>query len=76
MEYSQDKVDDMLLALLSLTMFSEAGSTRAWKGHDWDVLDRLHAKGYISDPKSKAKSVWVSEDGVRRAQELFAKSFT
>jgi hypothetical protein len=75
MEYDHDKVDDMVLALLSLTMFSDGGSTRAWKGHDWDALDRLHAKGYISDPKSKAKSVWVSEEGVKRALEVFAKNF-
>jgi hypothetical protein len=23
---------------------------RAWKGHDREVLDRLHTAGYISDP--------------------------
>jgi len=40
---------------------------RAWKSHDWDVLDRLHAKGYISDPKGKAKSVVLSPEGLRRA---------
>ena len=51
MEYDRDKVDEMVLALLWLT---PAGDGRAWKGHDWDTLDRLHAKGYISDPKSKA----------------------
>jgi hypothetical protein len=60
MDYDQDKVDEMVLALLWLT---PAGDGRAWKGHDWDALDRLHAKGYISDPKSKAKSVVLSEEG-------------
>jgi hypothetical protein len=29
MEYSQDKVDEMVLALLCLTMFSEGGDARA-----------------------------------------------
>ncbi len=58
MEYDRDKVDEMTLALLRLTTFDEDQyGTRAWKGHDWDALDRLHAKGYISDPKNKAKSV-------------------
>lgn len=75
MDYDQDKVDDIVLALLCLTMFSEAGSTRAWKGHAWEALDRLHAKGYISDPKTKAKSVVMSEQGSKRAQELFERHF-
>jgi len=49
-------------------MFREAKATRAWKGHAWEALDRLHAKGYISDPKSKAKSVWMSDEGTQRAR--------
>jgi hypothetical protein len=28
---------------------------------DWDSLDRLHEKGYIGSPKSKAKSVTLRE---------------
>jgi len=76
MEYDQDKVDEMVLALLSLTMFEQDQSgARAWKGHDWVAMDRLHAKGYISDPKSKAKSVVVAATGVRRSRELFEKHF-
>ncbi len=75
MDYDQDKVDQTVLALLSLTMFSEAGATRAWKGHAWEVLDRLHVKGYISDPRSKAKSVCVTEEGTRYAHELFSRHF-
>jgi len=35
------------------------------------VLDRLHQKGYISDPRSKAKSVVVTEKGAKRSGELF-----
>jgi len=72
MDYDEDKVDEMVLALLWLTM---AGDGRAWKGHDWDALDRLHAKGYISDPKSKAKSVVLSEEGERLSRKLFARHF-
>jgi hypothetical protein len=72
MNYDSDKVDEMVLALLWLTRTAEG---RAWKGHDWDALDRLHAKGYISDPKSKAKSVVFSEKGAQRARELFERHF-
>lgn len=76
MDYDQDKVDEMVLALLSLTAFEEdAFGARAWKSHDWDTLDRLHAKGYISDPKSKAKSVVLSPEGLKHARELFERHF-
>ncbi len=72
MEYDRDKVDEMVLALLWLTLSAE---NRAWKGFDWDALDRLHEKGYISDPKSKAKSVILSPEGMQRARELFERHF-
>ncbi|HKI11094.1 MAG TPA: DUF6429 family protein [Candidatus Acidoferrum sp.] len=75
MEYDKDKVDESVLALLYLTMFEDKPVRRAWKSHDWDALHRLHEKGYISDPKSKAKSVVMTEEGAKRATELFEKHF-
>jgi len=71
--YEKKRVDELVLALLHLTSFKNGGIVRAWKSHDWDALDRLADKGFISDPKSKSKSVVLSEDGARRAEELFAK---
>lgn len=62
MDYDHAKVDDAALALLFLTL-GQAGADRSWKGLDWDVLDRLHAKGFIGDPRSKAKSVALTEEG-------------
>ena len=38
-------------------------------------MERLHEKGYISNPRSKAKSVVMTEEGAKRAQELFEKHF-
>ena len=76
MEYDRDKVDEVTLALLWLTSFKDPVGVRAWKGQDWETMDRLHSKGYISDPKSKAKSVVLSEDGEKRSKELFAKYFS
>jgi hypothetical protein len=73
MTYDKDHVDDLVLALLHLTSFTDHGATRAWKSHDWDALDRLCEKGFISDPKSKSKSVVLSDDGIRRSRELFSK---
>jgi hypothetical protein len=76
MEIDYDKIDDFTLALLYLvTSVSEYGS-RAWKSFDWDTLDRLHKKGYISDPNSKALSFVVSPEGLARAKGLFETLFT
>lgn len=76
-DYDRDKVDDATLALMWLVMSKERPEflARAWKGFDWDTLDRLHEKGYIDDPKSKARSVLVTEEGERRAKLLFNQLF-
>jgi hypothetical protein len=76
MDYDKDKVDQAVLALLYLTLHdvSEYGG-RAWKGLDWDALDRLHERGLISDPRSKAKSVILDPDGIRAAEDAFRKLF-
>jgi hypothetical protein len=75
MKYDENKVDETILALLYLTMFQDKSGWRAWKGQDWEAMDRLHEKGYISDPKGKAKSVIMKEEGARRAKELFETNF-
>ena len=75
MKIDYDTIDETVLALLHLTSFTEGGVTRAWKGHDWDALNRLYEKGIISNPRSKAKSVVLSDEGAKRANELFERLF-
>lgn len=75
MQINTDKIDEMVLALLYLTSFEEHGVVHAWKGHDWEVLNRLHEKGLISDPRNKAKSVILTEEGAKRSIELFKAFF-
>ena len=71
-----EKIDEAALALLYLTLHNDDGVARAWKGIDWEVLNRLYEKGLILDPKNKAKSVAVTEVGKEKAKELFTKLFT
>ena len=59
MEYDKDRVDEMILALLYLTSSRDEYATRAWKGLNWEAMDRLHKKGYIGDPKGKSPSVYA-----------------
>jgi hypothetical protein len=75
MDYDQSKVDEMTLALMFLTSFSEHSITRSWKGYDWEAMGRLHTAGLIHDPVGKAKSVVLTEEGEKRSRELFLKHF-
>lgn len=75
MDYDQDKVDETVLALLYLTTFRDEFGPRAWKSMDWGVMDRLFEKGYISNPKSKARSIALTEEGERLSKEWFFKLF-
>ena len=74
-EYDKEKVEEAVLALLHLTTFDSGSGRRAWKGQDWDALDRLYHKEYIGNPRSKAKSVPMTENGLKRSAELFQKFF-
>ena len=64
-----------MLALLWLTMFDEEFGTRAWKGYDWEHMNRLYEKGYIANPRSKNKSVVVTKEGREEAEKLFNTYF-
>ena len=72
MEIDTDRVDEAVLALLYLGLHD---GCRAWKGFDWDAMNRLHQKGFISDPVGKAKSVVFTEEGLREAERLFRELF-
>lgn len=72
MDCDDEKIDRSVLALLYLSLHD---GNRAWKSFDWDVMTRLHDKGYISDPMGKAKSVVFSDDGLAEAKRLFQELF-
>ena len=72
MNLDKEKIDEAVLALLLLGIHD---GLRAWKGFDWDSMNRLHEKGFISDPQGKARSVIFSEAGLKEAQHLLQKLF-
>lgn len=73
-EPDPDRIDQAVLALL---LHGLHGGSRAWKTFDWDALERLHARGLISNPVGRAKSVAFTEEGLEAAlhahRALFAK---
>jgi hypothetical protein len=73
MQVDNEKIDEAILALLYLTLHDRA---RAWKSFDWDAMNRLYEKGYIYDPVGKAKSVVLTEKGLKESERLFEKLFS
>lgn len=72
MKLNTNRIDEAVLALLYLGLHDHV---RAWKSFDWDAMSRLHEKGYITDPVSKAKSVTFTEQGLHESQRLLTVLF-
>ena len=72
MDLDKDKIDDTVLALLSLSLHAD---NRAWKGFDWDAMERLYAKGLISNPVGKARSVTLTDEGLQKSEHLLLELF-
>lgn len=73
LHYHESKIDDTVLALLSLTLHD---GVRAWKNHDWEAMNRLYEKGMIENPVNKAKSVILTQDGLKESERLFKELFS
>ncbi len=67
-----DKLAEVALGFLALTIHD---GFRAWKGLDWSVMNLLFERGWIEDPKGKAKSVVLTKSGLELADELLHKHF-
>ena len=74
-EIDEEKLVEIALAILWLGAHGDKLGVRAWKGMDWDLTDLLFEKGWISDPKGKAKSVVLSDNAVDLAEGFFRKHF-
>jgi hypothetical protein len=72
MDIDNDRVDDAALALLRLGIHD---GDRVWKTNDWNVMNRLHKKGFISNPVGKAKSVQLTDEGAVRSEQLLHDLF-
>jgi hypothetical protein len=75
MHYDESKIDEAALAVLYLTAIEEHGLTRAWKGVDWAVTQRLHERGFIDDPRSRPKSIIFTDAGVSLARAVAQRLF-
>ncbi len=74
-DLDQEKLAEAALAILSLSRMVEPYGVTAWKGIDWDVMNMLHDKGWISNPVGKQKSVGITEEGIKLADQFLEKYF-
>jgi predicted transcriptional regulator len=74
-DLDQEKLAEVALAILSLSRMVEPYGVTAWKGIDWDVMNMLHDKGWISNPVGKQKSVGITEEGIKLADQFLEKHF-
>lgn len=72
MDIDRDKIDEAVLALLWLNR--DATGT-AWKGFDWQAMERLHECGFISNPVRKTKSIQLTDEGLADGERLFRALF-
>lgn len=67
-----DRVEDVALAILSLTLHD---GNRVWKQISWDVTDRLYEKGLIGNPRTRTQSLSLSPEAIERAERVFRELF-
>lgn len=76
MNYDSSKIDEAALALLFVNSWKEdSDHNRAWKSLDWDIGERLYEKGLISNPVGKAKSIFLTKEGIELAEKVAAELF-
>jgi len=72
-----EQIKELTLLLLYLTSWTEkelgADYQRAWKGYDFNVLNKLKDERLIGGSSYKSKSIYLTEDGIGKATELMEK---
>ena len=76
-EVTNQSLEELTLLLLYLTSWREKitpdiWAQRAWKGYNFDILDSLEKKGYITNSK-RAKSVGLTDEGIEQAKAIRKK---
>ena len=76
-DLAKDSIDEAVLALLYLNICGRPrfGGACAWMSLNWDALDRLHNEDPISNPASKAKSAYLTDEGLARAEAACQRLF-
>jgi len=71
MDYDKNKVDEMTLALLYLVKHGNKDEERAWKGFDWETMNRLHEKGLCQRSPVQVKICCLCRGGCEATRGVF-----
>ena len=71
-DLDHERMAEAALAILSLTA-DDWGNV--WKGLDWNLMNLLFNRGWISDPHNKNKSVQLSSSGREAATQFLYELF-
>ena len=70
--------EDLTLLLMYMNRFTDKARDaednllhRAWKGYVFDDINNLEDKGFIFQTSKRAKSIYFTEEGLKRAEDLF-----
>jgi len=72
MGYDTAKLEETVLALLGAFEFENG---RASKRYDFAIMESLHEKGYVTDPRGNRESVNLTEAGMSAAKSLAKSHF-
>lgn len=78
---TKEAMEELTLMLMYLSRFIEKDKflneeyNYAWKGYDFDIINKLDDEDYIRQGKhpSRSKSVYITEEGLKKAKELLLK---
>lgn len=71
-EFDPERILECALAILAVSLHED---DIVWKNIDWDLMDAMHSRGWISDPVNKSKSVYLTEEGLKNALTFQRKYF-
>ena len=72
-------IKELTLLLMYLNRFTEekdfktAKDFYAWKGYNFDIINKLDDEDFISQGKCRNKSVYITEKGIEEAKKLLEK---
>jgi len=76
-EVTQEQLEDLTLLMIFLQswkekLFDGTEILRAWKGYDFNVLNKLNDKEFVND-KPGNKSLYLTEKGIKKSKEILSK---
>lgn len=75
-------IEELTMMLIYLSHFTERDrfankndkyAKYAWKGYDFDMLNKLDEQDYIRQGSHRSKSMYITKEGEEKAKELLEK---